>query len=75
MEQPRTITIDGVSHVVDQFSAGIQQAVLIYNKFQLQLQEEQLAVMKTQAALTHIGTQISDGVKAELDAKEAPSEA
>lgn len=75
MEQAqRTITVEGQVHNVDQFSAGIQQAVLIYNKFQQQLQDEQLAVMKTQAALSQVGGQITEGVKQELAAIAAQQE-
>lgn len=61
-----TITLDGVQHDVSTFSQGVQQAVAIYNKFNVQLQEEQLAVVKTQAALQTIGAQIGEAVKAEL---------
>jgi hypothetical protein len=72
MDQPKTINLDGVSHEVDQFSPGVQQAVAIYNKFSLELQDQQLEVMKTQAALQQVGNQITEAVKAELAAKDAP---
>lgn len=66
-----TITLDGVQHDVTKFSQGVQQAVAIYNKFNAQLQDEQLAVVKTQAALQTIGAQIGEAVKAELAAQVA----
>lgn len=69
MEQPRTINLDGISYDVAQFSPGVQQAVLIYNKFSAQLQDQQLEVMKTQAALQQVGMQISEAVQKELEAK------
>jgi hypothetical protein len=71
MEPIKTITLDGVVHDVDKFSDGIKQAVGIYHKFNLQLQDERLAVMKTEAALATIGRQIADAASNELKAKEA----
>ena len=72
--EPKTINIDGVSYEVAQFSQGVQQAVAIYNKFNGQLQEQQLEVMKTQAALQQIGGQITEAVKKELDEKPAAND-
>lgn len=66
-----TITIDGVAHEVSRFSATVQQAVGIYNAFQIDLQSEQLKVIKTQAALQNILAQISEAVKKELVALDA----
>ncbi len=74
-EQARTITIDGVTHAVEQFSAGVQNAVGIFNSINADLQREQLAVLKTQAALQSIGSQIGEAVKKELAEKEAAVEA
>lgn len=71
MEQPRTINLDGVSYDVDQFSPGVQQAVFIYNKFSAQLQDQQLEVMKTQAAMQQVGQQITEAVQKELAEKAA----
>jgi len=75
MDQPRTINLDGISYDVDQFSQGVQQAVMIYNKFAGQLQDQQLEVMKTQAALQQVGNQITEAVKKELDEKKKKAEA
>jgi len=72
--QPKTINLDGVSHDLAQFSEGVQQAVFIYNKFSADLQDQQLEVMKTQAALQQVGQQITEAVKAELAAKDAEVE-
>lgn len=76
MEQAaQTLTIDGVNHEVTNFSPAIQQAVGIYNTFQADLQKAQMEVVKVQAALQSIGNQISEAVKAELEAgKEAVAE-
>lgn len=65
-EQARTITLDGISYDIAQFSQGVQSAVGIYNALQADLQKEQLAVIKTQAALQGIGAQIGEAVKKEL---------
>jgi hypothetical protein len=71
MDQPRTINLDGISYDTQQFSQGVQQAIVIYNKFNSQLQDLQLEVMKTQAALQQVGGQISEAVKKELADKQA----
>jgi hypothetical protein len=73
--ETKTITLDGISYAVDQFSAGVQSAIGIYNTFQADLQKEQLAVMKTQAALQAVGNQIADAVKKELADKAAAAAA
>jgi hypothetical protein len=70
-EQARTITLDGISYAVDQFSQGVQQAIGIYNAINAQLQTEQLAVIKSQAAMQSIGNQITEAVKKELADKAA----
>lgn len=68
-QQPRTINLDGESYDLDQFTPGVQQAVAIYNKFSAQLQDQQLEVMKIQAALQQVGQQITETVKKELAEK------
>lgn len=73
-EQARTITIDGVSHNVADFSVGVQNAVGIYNAITADLQKEQIAVLKSQSALQSIGAQIGEAVKKELAEKEASAE-
>lgn len=73
-EQARTITLDGISYDIAQFSAGVQNAVGMYNSFQADLQKEQLALVKTQAALQAVGGQIAEAVKKELAALAAANE-
>lgn len=70
----QTITLDGVQYPLDQFSQQVVQAVGIYNGFSADLHKEQLAVIKTQAALQHLGNQIAEAVKKELAAKEAAND-
>lgn len=70
-DQAQSITLDGISYALDQFSAQVQQAVGIYNAFQADLTKEQLAVIKTQAAVQNLGAQISEAVKKELAEKAA----
>lgn len=70
-EQSRTITLDGTSYDVAQFSDGVQQAVVIYNAFQADLQKAQLEVVKNQSAMQSIGTQIAAAVRKELEDKAA----
>lgn len=70
-EQARTITLDGISYDIAQFSQGVQSAVGIYNAINADLQKEQVAVVKSQAALQGIGAQIGEAVKKELAEKQA----
>jgi hypothetical protein len=66
----RTIDVGGETYEVARFSQAIQQAVGIYNRFQTDLQEAQLEVVKTQAAMQAVGAQITEAVKIELAAQE-----
>lgn len=70
-DQAQSITLDGISYALDQFSPQVQQAVGIYNAFQGDLAKEQLAVIKTQAAVQNISAQIAEAVKKELADKAA----
>lgn len=74
-EQARTITLDGISYDVAQFSEQVQQGVAIYNAISTQLQGEQLAVIKSQAALQSLGAQLTQAVRKELDEKKTAAEA
>lgn len=71
IDQSRTITLDGVSHEVAQFSEGVQQAIHIYNTFVADLEKSQLETVKCQAAMQTVGNQISAAVKRELEEKAA----
>jgi hypothetical protein len=73
-EAARTITLDGIQYAVDQFSPGVQQAVEIYNTFNVDLQKAQLEVLKTQSAMQAVGAQISTAVQKELAEKKAAAE-
>lgn len=68
-----TITLDGVSYDVAQFSQPVQSAIAVYNTFNADLQREQLAAMKSQAAMQAIGAQIAEAVKKELADAAAPA--
>lgn len=70
-DQAQSITLDGISYAIDQFSPQVQQAVAIYNTFQADLAREQLAVIKTQSAVQSISGQIAEAVKKELAEKAA----
>lgn len=73
MDQAKNhLTIDGVNYDVAQFSDTVQQAVTVYHKFAAELQQAQLEVLKLQAAMQTIGSQIGDAVKKELAAKDEP---
>jgi len=70
----RTVSLDGISYDVEQFSDQVKQAVNIYNTFAAQLQTEQLAVLKSQAAMQTLGAQIAGAIRKELDEKTAAAE-
>ena len=75
MDQSKTITVDGITYDLGQFSEGVQQATGIYNAIQADLNKHQLEVIKCQAALQNIGAQISGAVKKELEDKKKAAEA
>lgn len=70
-EQTKTLTLDGISYDVAQFSEQVQQGVAVYNTIAAQLQTEQVAVIKSQAALQALGAQLATAVRKELDDKKA----
>ena len=74
-EQARTITLDGITYDLAQFSQGVQQATDVYNSIAADLNKSQLEVIKCQSALQTIGAQISAAVKKELEEKKAAAEA
>lgn len=65
-ETPRTITLDGNSYEVAMFSHAVQQLVAIYSRFTLEMNDHQLEIMKTQAALEKVNNQLLEQVKKEL---------
>lgn len=71
MEKINTITLDGVTYNVADFSQSVQQAITIYNSFTADLNKVQLEVVKHQAAIQNIGTQIAEAIKKELLVKQA----
>lgn len=73
MAEIKTITRDGTSYPVEQFSAEVQHLVAIYNKFQAQLPDLQLEVMKTQAAMNQLNEEIGKYVDKELRAQAVES--
>lgn len=69
----QSINVEGVEYAVSQFSPAVQQAVGIYNTVATDLQKAQLEVIKCQAAMQNIGSQITAAVKEELAAKTTES--
>lgn len=65
----QTITVDGISYDIAQFSNEIKQAISIYNTINADLQKAHVEVVKSQAALQTIGNQIAAGVRKELEDK------
>ena len=64
--EAQTITFDDKVYDVSRFSASVQNAIGIYNQFNADLAKEQLAVLKTQAALQTLQAQLASAVRKEL---------
>ncbi len=64
-----TVTIDGVTHSVTDFSNEVQQLVGIRNLWGNQLNDERLAAAKTEAALRTLDNQLAELVTKQLDEK------
>lgn len=71
MEKTNTITLDGVTYNVADFSQTVQQAINIYNSFTTDLNKLQLEVVKHQAAIQSVSTQIAEAIRKELAVKQA----
>lgn len=67
IEAPSTITVDGVEHPVSGFSETVQRLVTIHTSWRNDLQDERLAVAKTEAALRALDAELSQTVAAELN--------
>lgn len=70
-QKSQTITVDGHTYELDSLPANIKQAVAIYNRFNNDLNEAQLAVIKCQAAVSTVGQQIAEAIKA-MSAQKMP---
>ena len=74
IEAPVTITVDGTEYPVTGFSETVQRLVAIHTEWRNNLQDERLAVAKTEAAIRALDAELSQAVAAELAAKNAPAE-
>ncbi len=66
MSQINTITVDGKEHAITDFSQHVQTLVGIHSKWSVELQEQRLAVAKTEAALRGLDAELSGLVAKEL---------
>jgi hypothetical protein len=73
IEAPATITVAGKEYPVSGFSETVQKLVAIHTEWRNDLQEEQLAVAKTQAAIRALDAELTATVQAELNPKPAPA--
>lgn len=71
MEKTNTITLDGATYNVADFSQTVQQAISIYNTFNADLNKLQLEVVKHQAAIQSVSAQIAEAIRKELAVKQA----
>lgn len=68
---PATLTIDGVEHPIAEFSETIQRLVTIHTNWRNDLQEERLAVAKTEAAIRSLEAELNQTIATEMAAKAA----
>lgn len=66
IDQPSSITIEGVEYPVQNFSETVQRLVAIHTEWRNDLQAERLSLAKTEAAVRALDTEISQVVSAEL---------
>lgn len=68
MTQPiQSLTLNGISYSISQFSQQVQQLTNFYNSLIADQSTESYALMKTQAAIAQVHNQITEIVKDELD--------
>lgn len=68
MSQPiQSLTLNGISYSINQFSPQVQQLTNFYNSLIADQATETYALMKTQAAIAQVHNQITEIVKDELD--------
>lgn len=70
IEAPTTITIDGVEHEVSKFSDTVSRLVDIHTSWRNELQDERMAVAKTEAAIRSLDAELTQTISKEL----APAE-
>jgi|SRR5579859_1801820 len=64
IEAPATITVDGKEYPVSGFNENIQRLVAIHTAWRNDLQEERLALAKTEAAIRALDVELSQNVQA-----------
>lgn len=73
IEQPTTLTIDGKSFAVADFSDKVKNLIAIRTEWQNDLVKERLMVAKSEAALRGVDAELAQLVSEELKAKEEPA--
>jgi hypothetical protein len=69
IETPTNLTIDGQNYAVADFSDKVQNLVAIRTEWQNDVQQERLALTKTEAAIRSLDVELAQLVGAELAAK------
>lgn len=64
-----TLNLDGVSYSLEDFSDAVKNTLAVFNAFAVDLQKEEVAVLKTRAAMDHVRMQLVTQVKAEVTEK------
>src|SRR5271157_3557065 len=73
IEAPATITVDGKEYPVSGFNETVQRLVAIHTAWRNDLQEERLAVAKTEAAIRALDVELSQNVQAAVNPPPPPA--
>ena len=73
IEAPPTITVDGKEYPVSGFNETVQRLVAIHTAWRNDLQEERLAVAKTEAAIRALDVELSQNVQAAVNPPPPPA--
>lgn len=69
MEPIKTLIVDGVEHDIGDFSPAIQNLVTLRQQWMEEAVNERNKVVKTEAAIRQLETELSNMVQAELSSK------
>lgn len=69
----QSVTLDGIQYAVTGFSAGVQEAVAIYERFSDDLNTHQYEIIKLNAAMQHLMANINRAVTEEIAAARTPA--
>lgn len=67
----KTLTVDGVEYEISSFGEQVQRLSALYETWSKDLEQEKLAVAKTETALNVVNKELAVLVQAELESRKA----